>query len=86
MSDMFFLADNGPPSFSDTMDLLLFLVLFFGPQLIFYFIPTIVAWWIESPRFKLVLIVNFLFGVTGIGWMVAMIFAVLDIDKKDDTR
>lgn len=43
----------------------------------FYFAPSIIAW-IRHHQFWSVFLVNFFFGVTLIGWIIALIMAVRD--------
>lgn len=41
-----------------------------------YFIPTIIAYARERKDASTVMLVNLLFGVTGVGWAVALIWAL----------
>jgi len=43
--------------------------------LAFYFLPTIMAIKRKSPRTAAVVIINFLFGFTLVGWIVALVLA-----------
>ena len=52
---------------------LLLIALFLG--LTFYFLPTIIAIKRKSPHTAAVVILNIFFGVTLIGWIVALILA-----------
>jgi LPS O-antigen subunit length determinant protein (WzzB/FepE family) len=42
-----------------------------------YLIPTFVALKTQSPNKKLAIIINVLLGWTGIGWVVALVFAIM---------
>ena len=53
--------------------ILLVIALFF--VLAFYFLPTIMAIKRKSPHTTTVLIINFFFGFTLVGWIIALVLA-----------
>jgi len=51
------------------------IVLLLVALFIFYFLPAIVARWFRHPQTAAIFMLNFLFGWTGIGWGIALIWA-----------
>jgi Superinfection immunity protein len=47
-----------------------------------YFLPTLVAWWREHPSENSIAVINFFFGWTFLGWVLALAWSVSSIEKK----
>jgi len=48
---------------------------------IVYFVPSMVAWRKDAPRFQALFALNLLTGWTFIGWVAALIWAMVDEPK-----
>jgi hypothetical protein len=73
--------DSGDSGFWGTLSI--FLVTCFLFAFLFYFLPTIIAFRRQHRNRWVIFIVNFVFGGTLIGWLVALIWA---LNKIDDPR
>ncbi len=54
--------------------------------LLAYMLPTIVAWCLNHPHLLGILAINAVFGWTLIGWMAAMVWAVVPVAPVDRRR
>lgn len=58
------------------MHLFAFFLPFFGFGLVFYFLPTIVAFARSKRDSTSILVLNFFLGWTAIGWVIALVWAL----------
>jgi hypothetical protein len=57
---------------------LLVIILICVAAFVIHFLPTFIAWQRNAEHFWWIFLVNFFFGVTIIGWVVALIWALQD--------
>ena len=61
-------------------DVIILLIIILG--IVIYFLPSFIAHYRKHKEFKLVFLVNLFLGFTGIGYWVALIWAILGDNKK----
>ncbi|QNT78177.1 superinfection immunity protein [Entomobacter blattae] len=67
-----------------THDNILFLLILFVLFLmgcIAYFVPSLIAWYKKRPNLKNIFLLNLLSGWTTLGWILALIWALSDVNK-----
>jgi len=52
---------------------------------VFYFLPTVIAKYRDTNNFGVIFAVNLLFGWTVLGWIAAMIWAILEPSRLNAT-
>jgi uncharacterized membrane protein YhaH (DUF805 family) len=72
---------NTPMSIGMDTGLAAFLVFVSAFVMLIYFLPTIIAVFRKSPKTGLVVILNLFFGLTVVGWILALIFAFKEPDR-----
>lgn len=45
---------------------------------ILYFVPTVLAWWMQVKSTRVIFYVNLVFGWTIVGWIVALMWAIAE--------
>ncbi|WP_127144282.1 superinfection immunity protein [Pelagibacterium montanilacus] len=80
----FVLLPVAPAMAQSTNDLLLIFGLLYGALFIIYVIPTVVAFYRGHPNRWIILIINFAFGATVLGWLIAMVWAMGAVHRTRD--
>ena len=61
--------------------LFLLMILFWIASIALYFLPTVVALWRHHPQIGPIIVIDFLFGWSIVGWIVAMAWSVSHINR-----